>query len=359
MTLFDMAANNSKYFTSNTEIFFLPGVHYITSQVNTWIGVTEDLGFTVFNISLTVKNAEPTFGCSNNHCYTNSLESAIINCSGTNVGFAFRGVSNLTISGLKIVHCGVNTKFSKIASVFTSLFLHYVEKLMLSDITVEHSTGFGLLAIYLTENSTINKCTFRYNHATTHNLNGTEVYLPGGNAYIAIGVHYESYLTISKSVFAHGVVKRKTQLFKGTVHSLRYTQSAGLSLDSLSNKNITISNCTFTNNTAPYGANMLATAPQVILKVINCIFSEGKATENGGGVYINNTNWEQTEIPVILFSNSIFKNNTARYNGGGLFVNAYKGLHPQDIIILVEKCTFTKNKATLGGAIYIDSTYNY
>ena len=293
MTLSDIAANNSKYFRSNTEIFFLPGVHNIISQVDTWIGMTEELGLppfykhTVFNISLTVKNAEPTFGCSNNHCYTNSLESAIINCSGANVGFAFHGVFNLTISGLKIVHCGANvTKLSESywyyafpqESVFASLFLHRVGKLMLSDITVEHSTGFGLLAIYLI-NSTINKCTFRYNHATTHNLNGTEVYLPGGNAYI--GVYESGYLTISKSVFAHGVVKCKRQLFPGTVLSLRYTQSAGLSLDlNLDSRNITISNCTFTNNTAPYGANMLVVSPPAaVINVINCIFNFQKVKQ--------------------------------------------------------------------------------
>ena len=257
VTLSDIAANNSKYFTSNTEIFFLAGVHNITSQVDTWIGVTEEFTsyweeYTVFNISLSVKNAEPTFGCSNNHCYTNSLESAIINCSGTNVGFAFRGVSNLTISGLKIVHCGANvTKLSRYptlqASVFTSLFLLHVRNIILWDITIEHSIGFGLLALDLTEGITVNKCTFCYNHVATINLNGTEVFFPGGNAYIGVtGILTntcsvtKSNLIISKSVYAHGSVKRKITLFPNDQchYSLVYTrpsplcnsQSAGLVL---------------------------------------------------------------------------------------------------------------------------------
>ena len=54
--------------------------------------------------------------------------------------------------------------------------------------------------------------------------------------------------------------------------------------------NITISNCTFTNNTAPYGANMLVTMTgEAIINVSNCIFSEGKATHSGSGVYIDYT----------------------------------------------------------------------
>ena len=377
MTLSDIAANNSKYFSSNnTEILFLAGVHYVTSQVHLWIGVTEELRFTVFNISLTVKNGEPTFGCSNNHCYNNSLDSAIINCSGTNVGFAFHGVFNLTISELKIVHCGANVnKLSMYptlqASVFTSLFLLRVWKLMLSDITIEHSIGFGLLALDLTEGMTVNKCTFRYNHATTHNLNGTEVYLPGGNAYIELVTDIstnmysftKSKLIISKSVFAHGSVKRKITLFPNDFcNSLVYTkpplrcnsQSAGLSLD-LENMsgNITISNCTFTNNTSPYGANMLVTMTgRANINVSNSIFSEGKSTHSGSGVYIGSEC--NTFRPTIIFSKSLFKSNTARQFGGGLFIKAGCNDFLGTSLLTIEKCTFIKNEATLGGAIYTD-----
>ena len=376
MTLSDIAANNSKYFRSNTEIFFLPGVHNIISQVDTWIGGLTSFymfKYTVSNISLTVKNARPKFGCSNNHCYNNSLESAIIDCSGTNVGFAFRGVSNLTISGLKIVHCGANvTKLSRYpplqASVFTSLFLQHVRNIILWDITVEHSTGFGLLVLDSTEGVTVDKCTFRYNHVTTYNLNGTEVFFPGGNVYIEVTdistniysvTKSKSNLIISISVFAHGSVKRKITLFPN-VHCI-YTrlqlcnsQSAGLSLDLDMSGNITISNCTFTNNTAPYGANMLVTMTgPAIMNVSNSIFSEGKSSHSGSGVYIDYTD-RDTFSTIILFSNSVFKSNTARHFGGGLFIKAgwsyYRGIS----LLTIEKCTFIKNAATLGGAIYTD-----
>ena len=296
---------------------------------------------------------------------------------------AFRGVSNLTISGLEIVHCGANvTKLSRYptlqASVFTSLFLLHVRNIILWDITIEHSIGFGLLALDLTEGVTINKCTFCYNHATTQNLNGTEVYFPGGNVYIEVtgiltNMHFftKSNLIISKSVFAHGSVKRKIKLFPNdNCNSFVYTkpsplcnsQSAGLSLDLVYMRgNITISNCTFTNNTAPYGANMLvAMTGQAIINVSNCIFLEGKSTHSGSGVYIDYT--DSDKFSTITFSNSLFKSNAARHFGGGLFIKAACSYYLGISLLTIEKCTFIENKATLGGAIYTDiysAAHNY
>ena len=373
VTLSDIAANNSKYFSSNnTEILFLAGVHNIISQSDTWIGETKNWvtaysRFTAFNISL--------IGKTNMTVHNGSFGSVTINCSGTNVGFGFHGVSNLTISGLEIVHCGANvTKLLRYpalqASVFTSLFILYVRNITLRDSTIEHSIGFGLLALDLKEGVTVDKCTFRYNHATTHNLNGTEVYLPGGNVYIGVyGISTNMYsvtksnLIISKSVFAHGSVKRKITLFPNDQchYSLVYTrpsqlcnsQSAGLSLD-LENMsgNITISNCTFTNNTAPYGANMLVTMTgQAIINVSNCIFSEGKATHSGSGVYIDS---KCNEVSTIIFSKSLFRSNTARHFGGGLFIKDACRYYWDISLLTIEKCTFIKNAATLGGAIYTD-----
>ena len=356
VTLSDIATNNSKYFRSNTEIHFLLGVHYITSQVDTWIGVIEEPEFSASNISLIGKP---------NRTLYNSVESATINCNSTNVGFTFHRVFNLTISGIKIEQCGVNvTKLSKSrgyhiafqASVFASLFLQYVENLILLDITIERSFGFGLLALRSAKFMTVKNCTFHYNRFTTNNLNGTDVYFPGGNAYI--GVTEYCYLTISKSVFAHGFVKHKIQLFRGicwdSKSSLCNRQSAGLSLN-LRGK-ITISNCTFMNNTAPSGAHMLVKIAGVhILNVSNCIFSDGKATDDGGGVYIKYKDMSRITSLLIMFSNSAFKNNTARNCGGGLFIiifiNTFQHI---DFNLLVENCKFTKNKATSGGAIYTD-----
>ena len=373
VTLSDIAANNSKYFRSNNiEIWFLPGVHYITSQTDTWIGVTKNWvtaysRFTAFNISLIGKTNMTVHNC--------SFGSVTINCNGTNVGFGFKRVFNLTISGIEIVHCGANvTKLSRYpplqASVFTSLFLLHVKNIVLWDVTIEHSIGFGLLALDLTDDVTVDKCTFCYNHATTHNLNGTEVYLPGGNVYIEVtGISTNMYsftksnLIISKSVFAHGSVKRKNPLFSYDLcNNLVYaeqsprcnSQSAGLSLD-LENMrgNITISNCTFTNNTAPYGANMLVTMTgRAIINVSSSIFSEGKSTHSGSGVYIDYT--DSDKFSTIIFSNSVFKSNAARHFGGGLFIKADCSYYWGISLITIEKCTFIKNQATLGGAVYTD-----
>ena len=361
VTLSDIAANNSKYFRSNTEIHFLLGVHHITSQlhVDTWIGVPEtQISYDEIkvNISLVGRSTESNIGC--------CVESAIINCNGTNVGFVFHGVFNLTLSGLKIVHCGVNvSKLTSIIpgyyidlheSVFATLFLPRVVNLMLWDTTIEHGIGFGLLAIYLTENVTIKKCTFRYNHVTEYNFNGTEVYFPGGNVYMQVS--YESYLVISKSVFAHGIVKSKLALFHNKrcdsrSSTLCNSQSAGLSLDiSLSRGRSIISNCTFTNNTAIYGAHMsVDMSNRFIFNMSNCIFTDGKATNNGGGVYINYKAWEYA---MLILSSSVFKSNSAQHCGGGLYIKAFQS--NGNMNVLIEESTFTKNKATLGGAIYTD-----
>ena len=87
----DIAANNSKYFVSNTQMNFLAlAFTFITSDTGIWVG-TEDYDH-LHNITVI---GEHTDG-------------AIIPCKGTKVGFSFLGIENFTFSRLSITQCGFN-----------------------------------------------------------------------------------------------------------------------------------------------------------------------------------------------------------------------------------------------------------
>ena len=89
VTLSDIAANNSCYFVSNTQINFLSGIHFITSDTGVWIGIDWPVPTgmeQIHNLSLVGEQTGDV----------------VIHCRGTQVGFSFLKVENLTISRLSI-----------------------------------------------------------------------------------------------------------------------------------------------------------------------------------------------------------------------------------------------------------------
>ena len=108
-------------------------------------------------------------------------------------------------------------------------------------------------------------------------------------------------------------------------------------------KSITATDCNFTNNTAsgitnPPGGGGISTAN--LATVTNCTF-EGNRANNGGGGGIF--------APTIAATNCNFMNNTAN-EGGGVYTSSSSSPAPVDTLI---NCTFTGNRATKSsGAIY-------
>jgi len=159
-SLYDYIYNTSHYITSNTTLVYMSGTHEFSGGGFAAIKA-------VNNISWIGDNSESTkIGCDNHS------------------GFAFMNIMGLSIQNLTFVSCGarINQKLSILATnVYTSaaqayklnpcvnaaLFLTNVHFLTISGISVEHSIGYGLLAINALGNSTLTHSEFVYNNFYT------------------------------------------------------------------------------------------------------------------------------------------------------------------------------------------------
>jgi len=92
------------------------------------------------------------------------------------------------------------------------------------------------------------------------------------------------------------------------------------------------------------GLNLLGGGETV--RIVNCIFEENSADQDGGAIYAS-----LGASPLLI--NCIIRNNAAKNNGGALAVysNSYHGYHPR-----IYNCLIQKNSAGInGGAIYFDT----
>ena len=106
-------------------------------------------------------------------------------------------------------------------------------------------------------------------------------------------------------------------------------------------ENITIINCTFTNNHASSGG-ALYFLNCANIEIVNSTFNKNDAGTNGGAIYLDNC--EDNRI-----MNSNFTNNTAKNLAGGIYVNNYT---------IIENSIFTQNSVgngvlSNGGGIHI------
>ena len=95
----DELATNTSWFQSNTTLIFFPGLH------------TLSIKFSIFNISHLSLLSE------------SSLEqsSSVVICQ-QNTGFNFYGITNVSVSGLKLLGCKCNTVSVKQLSIETTTF---------------------------------------------------------------------------------------------------------------------------------------------------------------------------------------------------------------------------------------------
>ncbi len=175
----------------------------------------------------------------------------------------------------------------------------------------------------------------------------------GGAGCVRNGTTYENCIFIGNTadhggaLTYHGSGRIKNCTFKDNV---AYLFGGALSTGYIDLfMNLTIIDCKFNNNSAPYGGAAQLNGMGII--VDTCDFTNNHASTDGGGVYLNA---ETTSI-----KNTDFTNNQALNNGGAIFVNS-KSTN-------IERSNFKLNSAIpsdnsisngLGGAIYINGTTN-
>ena len=364
LTLSEYLQNVSNFLTSNTAIHFLPGNHtFSSSEPN------HDLLFAanVHNLSL--------FG--------HSGQNTILNCT-EKLGFSITNAVNIRISNIMITNCGqmITTflngtyeyPFNIHENTTAALAFFNVSSLVLQNVQIEESHGYGLLGVDVGGISNLTNCTFSHNGwkqaaSSALNYSNTEN-PPGGNVLFVYpcSLSERTTLTISHCEFAHGIDTTNLDFERWHKSSYRVSGGSGLGLlfycrDFFHVFRIYIADSIFHHNKSPYGpgANML-----ILLHILTyftndceidikkCNFHDGEALD-GGGMFVGHIGSDST-CPVIRVSNSTLSHNIAR-SGGGLYFLSRVGDYPippftKDYLSLIN-CNFYSNRAVEGAGVYI------
>ena len=367
LTLSDYIQDVDFYFTSHKTFYFLPGNHTVQSHEAISVVVQN-----VMNLTLTAK------------------QQASVVCEGK-LSFSFINILNLSISNLEFVGCGLERSGSSNGKIQAALRLGKIHSLLLQNIHVRESFGYGIFGFNVVGQSKVTGCRFYHNQwrspaktevnnqrhgrrSKTSTLGGNAVFMfLDSRKYYNYGGH--SVLEISHSEFAHGTDRSEWYKNVGSdqMHNV-FGGGSGLGIIAhqidynIYNISVTISNCTFYNNTAPVGANLLLayelfgqpyrppTICRYIIAVVNCSFHSGKAYLRGGGIYIHTEYSQQAAKILVQISMSKFSNNEAP-EGGGIFLNSSSILEHNSISdthnnLMLINCQLTSNIANNGGGFY-------
>jgi len=320
------------FFTSNTTIYFQPGLHLLEQNIIV-SGLTN---LKLVGSSVNASQQGP---------------SAIIQCSGVPVGLVFENSTNLSLQRIAIVNCGRSVPSSMLPwsldvideiTVYAALFIANVRKLTTTGLHVVASNGYGLLGWNVMDDSVILNSKFycnsrvnasQYCFRQLHGESPRQRSTFGSNALFtftdtnAFDDQFEGDLHITSSRFSHGGSYQNyfnAFWLLGNLPGDTPVSGGGLAIlvKPPSNITIKISNCTFHNNIADVGANGLIHIPdrtcyschtRVIIN--NCNFIGGTAFE-GAGLYVNN--YTDSSSVHISIHHSNFSDNSAGTNGGGI-----------------------------------------
>ena len=366
-TLSYYVQNTTKYFTSNTTFQFLSGHHYL----NQTLQVTD-----VHNLTLTGNEqfVQGWLGL--------PVPSCQIYCNGS-VGFIFDFMDKLVIANLLISGCGADVSIEHTLApwLHAALALGGTDKgsirdVNISTITIQNSTGYGILGVNIVGDSVVSNSTFMFNNRSCCCGSGNARFL-----YFACPVcNATTTLHIESSWFLHG-----SYTYLRDNCTLWYARATGLAITisgpSSSNLNIIVANIVTDGNQGHYGGNMnilysVLSDNNNHIAIINSTFKNGLAYHSGGGLNIESVQpglspgvveicgctFESnngtaltlnTGCSVTLWEDTTFWNNTG-VNGGALLVSE------GSIMIIHSETTlnFTNNYAELaGGAIWAPSYY--
>ena len=349
-TLSDYLEDDGVWFTSDTAFFFLPGNHTVSKHRSLIIKQVENLAMSGVSDS-------------------SGVPAVRIYCEGK-LDFQFKLIRNLSISDVEFIECGSDEPTSD-GGMQAAIRCDEVYDLTIRNVNIRESYGYGIVGANILGMSAIVDCVFASNGwRVTKSKNQKPM---GGNAIFLFADSYKGAdllahsFNITNCEFTNGTT---TEAWKPYMGPLKLGGGSGLALFIYHNNfnsynlSIAISGCYFHDNVAPKGANMLMVVDLVsqenwsylyTVTIMNSDFYNGKATFEGGAVYVDSFQSKQVAASLIMaFINSTFRHNTAS-KGGAFFVKAKRTkLKEFDGIIGIrmENSHFNQNKASIGGSIY-------
>ena len=317
-TLEHYAQNWQLYLSSNTIVQFLPGEHVLEGDWNE-LSVVNVSNLTLIGSDGMVLDSSP-LGI--------PMAASRVSCRRGETLFTFYNVTKLFIARLTISECGGGQ---------VTLFLNNVSNLVLDSVTIQNSTGAGLVGHNL-EKSSIHHSTFMFNQATS-------VFPCGGN----IILFYEEY---SEMIQTYTLNITSSWILFGNATTEAICKG-GLSLlvdQSCYNVKVHIHNTTLKEN---MGGNMLLLLNgHNIISITDSYFECGYTSYSGGGMLIS-TSYNTSQVPQRVESNHVYINNTEFIgnhadSGGAMSVFPCTGTE-----LHINGSRFHNNVAHTGGHIAI------
>ena len=329
--------------------------------------------------------------------------SSVICSSG--VGFSFIRSSNITINGLKFIHCGqlqnstsVHETDSQFIQTTVVIYFLYCRNIKVTTISVLDSEGTALIFYNVVGQNTIESCIFKENKNTQSQCSGGgginieySYCMPGHDANNCINNDYSESNVINKFTQNGNFLINNCQFLKNGYFSKHGSYSnaffipkkykhyafgsgGGLSVYLMGNSsynNITIHNCSFSGNAAHWGGGLFIqfqdAANSNIFDVYDSNFTNNKAlygttattkdgTAGGGSrvaFFFHSKQHKGGHNNNITFLGCVFQQNKAYYGGGLSFYSSLWNDH--NTVQLIE-CVFNENEAKIGFAADFTST---
>ena len=359
--------NVELYFTSDTVVEFLPGLHELNCTGHVLILLARNL--TLIGSDFNVK---PSTKCSHSD--------SIVFCTDY-AGFIFGFISGLNIINLHFAHCGalfypeyypkiplIDTTFFKIYAAF---LIGHVQNLVISKVTIEKSYGFGLFGANIWNKSVIiDSCFISNNEYVGKYQRCIDPEYPasctGGNLRLTYfdfplpGTPANNSLEINNSEFRRGVSSIQPEPHSGIAGGLGILVSVMFG----HNIHITINNTVVAENSGFIGGNMLVStmfgAEHVAIRLDRCYIHSGRSiikAATGLTCLINSINEQANEkVMPVHISNTKFVSN----RGGALLFGA--GGRSSCVCnnsayqILIDNCEFSNNFADFTAITGISAT---
>jgi hypothetical protein len=289
--------NQAEYFTSNTNVEFLPGTHKLSG---------------VLNVS----------GVRNLTLYCNGPPSkADILCDEYS-GLIFGRSFNITIHNIRLISCGADASQLTGTRVFAALLFQEVSVITLDSVSVTNSSGYGMYAVQTCGQTLLQRCSF---HSSIR-----------GNTKLL-------FKECSADTRA-SLLMKSSELFNGSAGYS--TAPGGLLVHSLfPGLVVHLDNVTASSNN---GGNirLMMEAHHWKISINNSRIMRGNGVK-GVGLYFlckhpNTAHQDSGNSMTIM--DTVFAYNKAREQGGGLTVEYYDTDTPGDITLL--NCTFHGNEVT-------------
>ena len=319
-----------QYFSSNTTILFLPGIHTLENNTTTLINDVNQLEL--------MGNSSGDVG-------------STIQCEGAG-SFFFTNSSNIQIRNLTFINCGQNFPFDisiLCNSCRAALAFDTVDTLLISGVTVNCSNGWGVFAKRVYGTVSVLDSMFASNY-------GTREHDGGNTAFIyrdCVGDHKDAYIQLQDLEILNGYSDHKLPVSPGLSLVL---ECSGINASIVRVK--TVGN--IANNTRSTGGNIAiiyrnyTSLVRNRVTIDNCYIAKGIAYQ-GGGMFVSILEAFPTFMPVNLtegfsqvlrVSNTQFIDNLALSFAGGLFIIVHEMPNVFEVSgeLSFRNCTFLNNR---------------